>query len=241
MLALALAVLVAGCALHRSRPEGSGSSVEADARARVLEAAVGLAGWRSTGALRWKLRSNDWLWDKNAGRVRWRQGRLEVLMETQPLSGRAFEDGRELFGQGLAETLTEAYSAFVNDSFWLFPFDGLFDAGTRRESLTEPGPLGDHLLLTFGSGGTTPGDAYLLLFDGTSLPSSWRMWVKILPVGGLEVSFADWRRLPTGALVAQRHETAFGPLLIEALEAAATIDELEPRAFERLPPPPRER
>ncbi len=44
----------------------------------------------------------------------------------------------------------------------------------------------DALLVTYTSGGTTPGDSYLWHLDASGKPESYQMWVSILPIGGLE-------------------------------------------------------
>ena len=81
----------------------------------------------------------------------------------------------------------------------------------------------DALLVSFGSGGRTPGDAYLWTVGADGRPTAWRMWVSILPIGGLKVSWAGWTRLSTGAWVATEH--ALGPidLCLTQVEGAASL------------------
>jgi hypothetical protein len=58
------------------------------------------------------------------------------------------------------------------------------------------------LLVSYTWCGLKPGDAYLWLTDANGLPTAWQMWVKIIPVSGLEFSWGDWITLLTGAKIA---------------------------------------
>ena len=68
--------------------------------------------------------------------------------------------------------------------------------------------------MRYASGGVTPGDAYLWELDEEGLPHSYRMWVSIIPIGGVEATWEDWITLPSGALIATRHEIGPKTLLL---------------------------
>jgi hypothetical protein len=84
------------------------------------------------------------------------------------------------------------------------------------------------LLVSYASGGVTPGDAYLWIVGDDGLPRAWKMWVTVIPIGGVQASWERWITLSTGARVATRH--AMGPITLELtdVEGASTLGELEP-------------
>lgn len=203
-IALLLLALLAGWMANEPRPQGQ-AGAEADALAKKIQAAVDMDAWERTGALRWSFhKMHHYVWDRQRGlvEVRWRDRR--VLLRTADQSGRAWKGNEELSGNAQARMLRRAYQYWINDAFWLNPIRSFFDAGVRRETVTLPN--GDKgLLVTYGSGGVTPGDAYLWTSDEQGLPERWRMWVQILPIGGLATSWEGWQKLRTGAKIATVH------------------------------------
>jgi hypothetical protein len=81
-------------------------------------------------------------------------------------------------------------------------------------------------MVSYSSGGVTPGDSYLWILDENNRPVAWKMWVKIIPIGGVRSSWADWVQLPTGAWVATSHKTAFLTSKITNLEAGMSLTDL---------------
>jgi hypothetical protein len=67
----------------------------------------------------------------------------------------------------------------------------------------------DALLITYASGGTTPGDSYLWHLDDNGKPKSFQMWVKILPIGGLEASWEQWITTESSAVLPTFHKLLF--------------------------------
>ena len=65
------------------------------------------------------------------------------------------------------------------------------------------------LLVTYISGGTTPGDSYLWHLDESGNPSSFQMWVSILPIKGLEASWQGWITTESGAKFPTFHKLLF--------------------------------
>ena len=188
--------------------------------------------------MRWTFRgAREHLWDRSRGLVQVRWKHNEVLLRTADKHGLALVSGKAQSGVVRAALLRKAYRMWINDSFWLNPLRTLRDRGVRRSMARDEGGKRG-LLVRYGSGGVTPGDAYLWFIDKTSgLPTAFRMWVGILPVGGLRVSWSGWQTLASGARVATHHEA--GPLSLDLthVAGAATLRELlagKPDPFARL-------
>ena len=220
------AVVVVGVVLHRPLPEHI-PSVEADALARQMMESVDVAAWERTGAVQWTFTDGSkHVGDRQRGLHRYRKGDLVVLYALDTRQGRAWRGETELEGHALTDALDNAWFAFCNDSFWLNPVVKAFDDGTSRSLVTlDDGRSG--VLVTYAGGGVTPGDSYLWLLDDTGRPSHWRMWVSILPVGGLELSWDGWVELSTGAWVSTTHEWEVGLTTgISDVRGEATLDGL---------------
>ena len=80
------------------------------------------------------------------------------------------------------------------------PLVKLRDDGVELSSV-EP----KQLLVTYRQGGNTPGDQYLWTLGPDGLPLSWQMWVSIIPIGGVEVTWENWVQLKSGAWISTLH------------------------------------
>ncbi|HEY1587319.1 MAG TPA: hypothetical protein VGH63_16600, partial [Polyangia bacterium] len=167
------------------------------------------------------------LWDRQRGlaRVEWRDNR--VLLDVNSKKGRVWRKGSELAdGPDKQQRLDKAYALWINDSFWLNPVVKAFDDGTSRERGTVDGKRA--LLVSYASGGLTPGDKYLWILDDNARPVAWRLWVKILKIGGLEFTWEGWTRLATGAWVATSHKIhGLDVVHLTDLAAGATLHDIE--------------
>jgi len=196
----------------------------ADALARKIGEAVNLSAWEATGAVRWTFAGKHrLLWDRRRSlvEVAWEDER--VLLDIATKGGRVFHNGLPLTDR--ARELDAAYRYFINDAFWLNPVATFFNQGAVREILQlEDGSEG--LLVRYTSGGVTPGDSYLWHLHPDGLPKAFKMWVQIIPVGGVSASWDDWQTLATGAKVATRHKLGPRDIVLTDLAAAATLGEL---------------
>jgi hypothetical protein len=228
---LLLAALAAGglvLAVRHPGPPSGTSGPEADQVAHALERAINLDSWKATGAIQFSNGSRHILWDKkrNLARVEWRG--KKVLLDVGKKSGRAFEEGQEASGQARAQLVDKAWKIFINDSFWLNPLAKLFDDGVTRSAARVDDQ--DALIVSYASGGATPGDSYVWLLNGQDgRPRAWRMYVSILPVAGIEATWENWTLLSTGAYVATTHLVLGMPLVrLTNVEAGAKLSDLVP-------------
>jgi len=219
-------IAVAIYSMNEPRPEGI-AGPEADALARSMEAAVNKEAWDRTGAIRWSFfDQHHYVWDRRRGLVDIRWGDSRALFHTADQTGRVWRQGKEQSPEDAAEGIKTAYAYWINDSFWLNPVVKFFDPGVER-SLVELDDGRRALLVTYTSGGVTPGDAYLWIPGPDGLPAAWQMWVQIIPIGGIEVTWEGWKELSTGAKVSTEHE-GWGRLMtfITNVEGAEDLDAL---------------
>lgn len=201
---LMMAFLVLYLMFNEPLPQGE-KGAAADALAEKMLVAIHKSDWDSTGIVQWTFKgSHHYLWDKkrNWVRVQWADNEVFVILDE--LKGVAFKDGKKLEGKKADKLIQKAWKFFANDSFWFNAPSKVFDKGTERR-LVKMKDGDEALLITYASGGVTPGDSYLWILDENGLPKSWKMWVKIIPIGGISTTWEDWKTLETGAKVAQNH------------------------------------
>jgi len=221
---LLLIGVIAGLIVHKPRPEGT-TGAEADALARKMLAAVDQEAWDSTRYIGWTFTGmHDYLWDREDDLVDVRWSNHRVVLHTPTREGMAWTDDAPV--EDAEKLIDKAWFYFTNDSFWLLAFHKVFDPGTQR-ALVPQADGSDALLVTYSSGGVTPGDSYLWIVDEAGRPQAWRMWVKILPVGGLKFSWENWQELSTGALVALDHKNAVTNVALTEVRGGDTLDDLQ--------------
>lgn len=227
---LLVLLIAGGLYLHKPRPSGQ-AGPEADALARQVEQAVQREAWDRTHAITWVFGGrNTHLWDRtrNLHRVSWQKGeqRVEVLQDlSAPEQGVVTLGGVSVPAEDAGSYLQKGYATWINDAFWLNPLVKLFDQGTVRE-LLPPVDGQQRLLLRYQSGGLTPGDAYLYTLDQNLIPVAWEMWVSIIPVGGVRVTWEGWQTLHTGAKVSTQHAMPMRELLLTDVRSADSAAEL---------------
>ncbi len=200
-------LLLAGAYFYYDEPLPQGhQGKEADQLAHKMLEAINFEAWEETNVIQWTFRqAHHFIWHKKRKLVKVRWDDIEVLLNLRNLSdGKVFIGGLEPSAGRQKLLLEKAWQFFINDSFWLIAPTKVFDQGvTRRVVALADGQKA--LLVTFQSGGVTPGDSYLWILDDGGLPKSYKMWVSIIPVGGLEATWENWRQTTTGVKLPTLH------------------------------------
>ena len=229
---IVLAGLVFFFVSNEPRPEGV-SGEKADIMAKNIQTAIDMNAWDTTEAVSWNFADrHSFLWDKKRHwvKVTWKEN--EALIRIDSLDGMVWSKGIEIKNEKeKAKMLKKAHHFWANDSYWLNAPAKLFDKGTERSIVQHEGK--DALLVTYTSGGITPGDSYLWFVDENNLPTSYKMWVKIIPIGGVEFTWEDWTTTSTGAKIATTHKGLLD-IAIKDLKTGALSDFGEKDPFELL-------
>mgnify|MGYP001555028757 CR=1 FL=1 len=205
----ALAILIVGALyfLNEDVPQKEVKG-DADLLAERMMSAVNVEAWDSLKLISWTFPGeHHYLWDKERHFVDHKWGDRRVLLHTKTLKGIAYVNGQRLQDSlKIRKNVEKAWSHFCNDSWWLNAPVKAMDPGVNR-SIVEAENGSRALKLEYSSGGVTPGDIYVWLLDDNYMPKSYKMWVSIIPVGGLEFTWEDWIELPGGALIATKHQS----------------------------------
>ncbi len=199
-------------------PSGT-QGTDAEMLALLMKKTINKTAWDTTHYVRWTFRDkHHYLWDKkrHMAQVQWDD--KTVLLDINKQNGLAFQSGQPIGDSIKSQQLIRtAYEYFINDAFWLNAPAMAFNDDVRKEYI-DIDDAHKGLLVTYLSGGVTPGDAYLWKLDKWGRPVSFKMWVKIIPRGGVEASWEDWTQLHSGAWIAQTHRTKMGTIRISNLQ-----------------------
>ncbi|WP_405246572.1 hypothetical protein [Cellulophaga sp. Asnod2-G02] len=221
LLGLLIAIFVVVYFVYNEKvPEGKNTQ-EADALAYKMLNAINKKAYQDTRYLEWSFAGGNhrYTWDKEVGHVTviWAQYKVLLNLNTPALS-EVFENGAKVIGTEKTKLITTATDYFNNDSFWLVAPFKIFDEGTSRSLVTlDDGTQG--LMITYNSGGTTPGDSYVWKLKENGMPTSYKMWVKIIPIGGLEATWDNWKTMENGVLLPTSHK--IGPVSLSMGEVRA--------------------
>ena len=183
-------------------PEGK-KGKEADALAIKMLNALNHEAYENTEVLEWSFRNTNhykWLKNENIVYVNWDDKKV-VLHTKSPEKSTASVNGKQTDDKLLIEKAT---GFFNNDSFWLVAPHKIFDPGTERRIVKHKDK--DALLVTYTSGGSTPGDSYLWILDENYLPTSFKMWISIIPIGGVSATWSNWINTKAGIKISSTHE-----------------------------------
>ncbi|QHI34940.1 hypothetical protein IMCC3317_02850 [Kordia antarctica] len=190
---------------NESLPKGV-EGAEADALATKMLVALKHEEYKNTRYLSWTFPGgHHYVWDKDQHKVdvSWSNTKVNLNLK-QPTTSLVTIGKKMVEGNSKSNAIEKALSYFNNDSFWLVAPYKVFDEGVTRSIVTKENDE-KALLITYNSGGTTPGDSYLWTFDENEKPKGYQMWVSIIPIGGLYASWDNWETMESGIPLATLH------------------------------------
>jgi len=183
---------------------------KADQLATQMLKALNEDAYLNTDYIEWTFKGQHhykWYKAEKTCEVYWDDFTVILDLENHDNS-KVFVAKQEYDGIEKHDYIHKAESYFNNDSFWLVAPYKVFDTGVERR-LVKTEANKDALLITYTSGGTTPGDSYLWHMDANGKPKSFQMWVGILHIDGLEATWNNWTTTDSGAQLPTFHKLLF--------------------------------
>ena len=183
---------------------------EADTLAYKMLDVLDYEAFKDTDYLEWTFKNRhhyEWQKNNNVCDVFWKEYKVSLNLNDYSKS-KAYVHSFNIDSELTNDLIEKAINYFNNDSFWLIAPYKVFDEGVERRLVKLPNNK-KALLVTYTSGGSTPGDSYLWQFDDTGKPKSFKMWTSLLPIDGLEASWTDWIKTKSGAQLPTFHKLLF--------------------------------
>ena len=211
--------------LNEKLPVGE-NPAKADKLAAKMQTALNKAAWDSTNAVSWNYKGgHSHIWDKKNEMILVTWGENKVFLNLKAWNkGKSYKKDKEISDAELDELRGQAWRFFCNDSFWLIAPFKVFDEGVTRK-IVRTGDS-EALLVTYASGGITPGDSYLWFLDESGVPLKYKLWVKILPIGGVEATWAQWVKTKTGVSIATQHKLGPVTIAINGLKTGYSLTDI---------------
>jgi len=197
------------------------SGPEADALAYRMLDALNYKNFNNTKILEWSFRGDHhykWNKEKEIVTVTWDNTIVHLDLIT-PQSSIAEVNNVKTNYEETQDLIEKAQNYFNNDSFWLVAPFKAFDRGTERY-LVDMEDGSEALLVTYTQGGDTPGDSYLWIIEPSGRPKSFKLWTKIIPIGGVEASWEEWIETESGVILPTLHK--LGPFSISMGDVKGT-------------------
>ena len=212
--------------LNEPLPEGE-KGPHAEALAQKMSLALRSEAFEQTRFLEWEFSGiHTYRWDRqqHTAEVKWKD--FKVLLDLNDYNNsEVWQDKTAVSDTEERQSLIrKAVDFFNNDSFWLAAPYKIYDQGVERRLVTTD-EGNEALLVTYTSGGSTPGDSYLWILDEQGFPMAFKMWVKIIPVGGLKAGWGQWTTTDSGAFLPTGHRIFLFDLALENVKGYGSMDE----------------
>lgn len=199
---LLIAFIVLKLVFNEDIPEGT-KGKPADELAVTILDAIGHKEFTQAKEIQWTFRGvnrYEWKLQQHVVDVYWSD--YQVSYQTRyPQTSSAFKNGKQIKGDEKQKAIDYAAVNFNNDSFWVVAPHKIMDIGTTRQLVVEDGK--EKLLVTYNSGGSTPGDSYLWEVNEKYQPIGFKMWVSIIPLDGIEATWSNWKMTDGGFMLPQ--------------------------------------
>ena len=197
---------------------------KADIMAEQLMETLKAENFQITRYLEWDFNGiHQYKWDRQLQKAEVNWGDHKVVLDLNDYGqSQVFTEGQLISGNEADDLINKAVAYFNNDSFWLVAPFKVFDRGTERRVVATEAQ-GEALLVTYTSGGSTPGDSYLWLFDEQGFPVAFKMWVSIIPIGGLEAGWKQWKITESDTYLPTGHKIGPFNLKLNQVKAYGTI------------------
>lgn len=228
---IAIVLFLSGCySIKKEIREGKNG----DAVANKIMKATGQKNWANAQIIEWEFQKKKHVWDRERKYHYVKHKDTEIWMSLETLEGVVRVDGEVIEGKKKEKALKQGYKYWANDSFWLNPFAKFFDEGTTRSIISLKNGQ-KALAVYYGSGGLTPGDTFVWLYDEKYMPTHWKLWVKIIPIKGYKMTWENWVEAGDGIKFSQLHESKFFTMNITNIQVATNLsDVFEKDPFEIL-------
>jgi hypothetical protein len=209
LLILAATLVVSVKLLSEPLPTGL-TGPQADALAMKIEQTLGKSAYDNLSQIKFSFRNHhyNWLKMENKVIVTWDEYTVHLDLNNTSVSEVLPSN---LSVEAKSKLVRQATAFFYNDSYWLVAPFKFFDPGVERR-LVKLDEAADALLITHTSGGVTPGDSYLWIVDQNGRPTSFKLWVSIIPIKGISASWEGWT-MASCVQFSTQHK--LGPLAIE--------------------------
>lgn len=210
--------------LNQPKPQGQ-QDAKAAAMAEKMLDAIGIDAWHKIPFVAWTFQDkHHYIWDKerDLAAIKWDDYEVKLDLNTQ--KGVVLQSGEKRDGEAANEALEKAWAIWCNDSFWLNAPAKIHDPGTSLSRVVlEEGAEG--LKVTYHSGGVTPGDTYVWVLDDAGLPKYCKMWVSVIPVGGVKATWTGWEIID-GAKISTQHKMGPVAITISNLKSGGNLTEM---------------